>query len=77
MPKDYVPTSQNMFLSFRRFRVLKKLAKSADICIASDNIMDFGRPAHHFLSSAAFGDSGFTDYVNTGRISDAVLSLAV
>lgn len=72
MPKDYVPTSQNMFLSFRRFRVLKKLAKSADICIASDNIMDFGRPAHHFLSSAAFGDSGFTDYVNTGRISDAV-----
>ena len=72
MPKDYVPTSQNMFLSFRRFRVLKRLAKSADICIASDNIMDFGRPAHHFLSSAAFGDSGFTDYVNTGRISDAV-----
>lgn len=72
MPKDYVPTSQNSFLSFRRFRVLRKLAKSADICIASDNIMDFGKPAHHFLSSAAFGDSGFTDYVNSGRISDAV-----
>ena len=72
MPKDYVPTSQNAFLSFRRFRVLKKLAKSADICIATDNIMDFGRPAHHFLSSAAFGDSGFTDYVNTGRIPDVV-----
>ena len=72
MPKDYIPTSQNAFLSFRRFRVLKKLAKSADICIASDNIMDFGRPAHHFLSSAAFGDSGFVEYVNTGRIPDVV-----
>ena len=72
MPKDYIPASQNAFLSFRRFRILKKLAKSADICIATDNIMDFGRPAHHFLSSIAFGDSGFIDYVNTGRIPDVV-----
>ncbi|MBO4633006.1 MAG: glycosyltransferase [Lentisphaeria bacterium] len=72
MPKDYIPTKQNMALSVRRSRILKKLAKSADICIASDNIMYFGKPAHHFLSSAAFGDSGFTEYVNTGRISDVV-----
>ena len=72
MPKDYRPTSQNAFYSFLRFRRLKKLAKPMDICIATDNIMDFGRPGHHFLSSAAFGDSGFVDYVNTGRIPDAV-----
>lgn len=72
MPKDYRPASQNAFYSFLRFLRLKKLAKDADICIATDNIMDFGKPAHHFLSSAAFGDSGFTDYVNTGHIPDIV-----
>lgn len=72
MPKNYRPTSQNAFYSFLRFRRLKKLAKSMDLCIATDNIMDFGRPGYHFLSSAAFGDSGFADYVNTGRISEAV-----
>jgi len=72
MSKNYRPTSQNAFYSFLRFRKLKKLAKSADVCIATDNIMDFGKPAHHFLSSAAFGDSGFTSYVNTGRISNDV-----
>ena len=72
MPEDYMPTDQNAFLSFRRFRKLKKLAKSADICIATDNIMDFGRPAHHFLSSAAFGDSGFVDYVKTRTIPTSV-----
>ena len=65
MPKNYRPTSQNAFYSLWRFRKLKKLAKDADICIATDNIMDFGKPAHHFLSSAAFGDSGFVEYVNT------------
>lgn len=70
MPDDYLPTSHNAFLSFRRFRKLKKLAKTADVCIATDNIMDFGRPAHHFLSSAAFGDAAFTRYVNSRRISD-------
>ena len=72
MPKSYRPTSQNAFMSLLRFRRLKKLAKDADICIASDNIMDFGRPAHHFLSSAAFGDAGFVDYVKTRRIPDYV-----
>ena len=64
MPKDYRPSDHNALLSFRRFRKLKKLAKDADICIASDNIMDFGKPAHHFLSSLAFGDAGFADYVH-------------
>ena len=72
MPKSYRPTGHNALMSFLRFRKLKKLAKNADICISSDNIMDFGRPAHHFLTSAAFGDSGFTDYVNTRRIPDSV-----
>lgn len=72
MPKNYRPTSQNAFYSLWRFRKLKKLAKDADICIATDNIMDFGKPAHHFLSSAAFGDSGFVDYVNTHVIPKSI-----
>ena len=72
MPKNYMPTKQNMFYSLWRFRKLKKLAKDADICIATDNIMDFGKPAHHFLSSAAFGDSGFVEYVNTHVIPKTV-----
>lgn len=75
MPKNYRPTSQNAFYSLWRFRRLKKLAKDADICIATDNIMDFGKPAHHFLSSAAFGDSGFVEYVNT-RVIPKTVSLS-
>jgi glycosyltransferase involved in cell wall biosynthesis len=71
MPKDYRPTDHSMYLSFLRFRKLKKLAKHADICISGDNIMDFGRPAHHFLSSAAFGDQGFYDFVNKRSSGDA------
>jgi len=75
MPKNYRPTSQNAFYSLWRFRKLKKLAKDADICIATDNIMDFGKPAHHFLSSAAFGDAGFVEYVNT-RVIPKTVSLS-
>lgn len=74
MPKSYRPTDQNAFMSFLRFRKLKKLAKCADICISGDNLMDFGKPAHHFLSSAAFGDAGFAEYVDTHRIGAASLS---
>ena len=72
MPKIYRPARQNAFFSFRRFRGLKRLARSADICIATDNIMDFGKPAHHFLTSVAFGDSGFSKYVDMGHIPDVV-----
>ena len=72
MPQNYRPVKHGMFMSFLRFRKLKKLAEHADICISSDNIMDFGRPAHHFLSSAAFGDAGFGDYVRTHHIPDAI-----
>ena len=71
MPKSYRPTSQNAFMSFLRFRKLRKLARNADICISGDNIMDFGKPAHHFLSSAAFGDPGFVAYVDAHRVRKA------
>ncbi len=71
LPKSYRPSRHNTFFSLLRFRKLKQLAKQADVCIATDNIMDFGRPAHHFLSSAAFGDAGFVDFVNTRRIAAA------
>ena len=72
MPEDYNPTKHGASFSLFRFRKLKKLAEDADICIACDNLMDFGRPAHHFLTSAAFGDAGFADYVKTRRIPASV-----
>lgn len=49
--------------SIYRSRRLKKLAAKADICISAANIMDFGRPAHHFMNMLAFGDDAFTAYV--------------
>ena len=61
-PPDYEPTHHNAYTSWYRSRQLKKLAKNADVCISAANIMDFGRPAHHFINMLAFGDDAFTAY---------------
>lgn len=43
---------------------LKKLAKDADICISTSTIMDFGKPAHYFISSRrSFWEAAFLKYV--------------
>ena len=62
-PPGYDPKRHNALVSFYRFRHLKKLARHADVCLSAANIMDFGRPAHHFINMLAFGDDAFTRYV--------------
>ena len=69
MPENFHGTRNSALLSFRRFRRLKKLAKNADVCISMANIMDFGKPAHHFMISVETGDSRFMDFIKTRRIS--------
>ena len=65
-PKGYDIRRHNAYLSLYRARRLKKLARTADICISLSNITDFGRPAHHFMNMLAFGDDAFTAYVKSG-----------
>ena len=66
-PKGYDIRRHNAYLSLYRARRLKKLARTADICISLSNITDFGRPAHHFMNMLAFGDDAFTAYVKSGK----------
>ena len=50
-----------------RIKQLKKLSKDADICISTLNLIDFGKPAHHFICDiqyGQFGDTAFCDYAN-------------
>lgn len=63
MPPGYSLKKHNMLCSHHRSVQLKKLAAEADICISASNIMDFGKPAHHFINVIDFGDDDFSDYV--------------
>ena len=63
-PPDYDPRRHNVLASLRRFRRLKQLARDSDVCLSAASIMDFGKPAHHFINMLAFGDDAFTDYVH-------------
>ena len=48
------------------FRVhkLRSLAKDADVCISTANIVDFGKPGHHFVYLLSqFGGAAFYDYL--------------
>ena len=63
-PPDYNPKKHSIQDSLFRFRALKRLAIDADICISAANIMDFGKPAHHFINMLAFGDDSFTTYAH-------------
>ena len=62
-PQGYTPKRHDSSVSFYRSRHLQKLAREADICISTANIMDFGKPAHHFINMLAFGDDAFTAFV--------------
>ncbi len=62
-PPNYDPKRHTVLLSIHRFRMLKKLAKDADVCISTASIMDFGKPSHQFINMLAFGDDDFTAYV--------------
>ena len=64
LPKGFHSALNRPYLSYYRFRCLRKLARDTDVCISLAQIMDFGKPAHHFLMSIDLGDKGFDDYVN-------------
>lgn len=67
-PPGYSPKQHNAYTSWYRSRHLKKLATTSDICISTANIMDFGKPAHHFINMLAFGDDAFTAYVQRRNV---------
>lgn len=63
-PKSHFLQWLDNILPFYRTRRLKELARKADVCISTMNIVDFGRPAHHFIISLTdLGDNAFTDFV--------------
>ena len=68
-PSGYDPRKHDWLASYHRSRHLRKLAEEADICISCANIMDFGKPAHHFINMLAFGDDAFTDFAHN-RVDD-------
>jgi len=63
MPPGYSMANHNIWHSRYRCNQLKKLAAGADVCISTSNIMDFGRPAHHFINVIDIGDDDFLDHV--------------
>ncbi len=63
MPRGYAVSKHNMFHSLYRFRHLSRLARKADVCISACNVIDFGRPGHHFINVVGFGDQTFSDSV--------------
>ena len=51
-------------LALRRILKLKELARDADICISTANVVDFGKPGHHFIYLLSqFGGHAFYDYL--------------
>lgn len=62
MPPGFHGTTNGPLLSYRRFCRLRRLAADADICISMANLMDFGKPAHHFLITIGLGDPAFDDF---------------
>lgn len=63
-PHDGFLTKHEYLLGLYRMRKLKELAKDADVCISTANVMDFGKPGHHFLYLLSqFGGHAFYDYL--------------
>ena len=63
-PEVSFVTSREWLASLLRTRKLKALAKDADICISTANIMDFGKPGHHFVYLLSqFAGAAFYDYL--------------
>ncbi len=52
------------YAALLRSRRLQKLAKDADICISTANVIDFGKSAHHFIYLLSqFAGAAFYDYL--------------
>lgn len=62
-PKSRFCQKLDAVIPFFSVRRLQRLAKDADLCISCANMIDFGRPAHHFIYLLnRFGDNAFIDY---------------
>ena len=62
-PKNRFIRRLDSILPFYRVRQLKKMAKHADVCISTANMIDFGKPAHHIVYlMRLFGDNAFNDF---------------
>ena len=63
MPKkEFFRKIDNSFPLFR-VRRLKRLVRNADVCISTVNMIDFGKPSHHFIYFfKTFGDNAFLDH---------------
>ena len=59
LPAGIDSRSHNFYWSYRRSRRLKRLAAKADVCISAVNVIDFGRPAHHFINMLSGVDHAF------------------
>lgn len=63
-PESQFVTRREWLAFILRTRRLKRLAKDADVCISTANVMDFGKPGHHFLYLLSqFGGAAFYDYI--------------
>ena len=63
-PESPFITNREWLASLLRIRKLKALAKDADVCISTANIIDFGKPGHHFVYLLSqFGGAAFYDYI--------------
>lgn len=63
-PRGALLRKLDAVLPFWRTRRLKQLAKTADLCISTANMFDFGKPAHHFVYLLRlFGDNAFCDFL--------------
>ena len=63
-PEGGFAAKREWLAALLRTRKLKALAKDADICISTANIMDFGKPGHHFVYLLSqFGGAAFYDYL--------------
>ena len=60
LPDGLDSRSHNFYWSYRRSLRLQRLAAKADICISAANVIDFGRPAHHFINMLSGVDHAFT-----------------
>lgn len=66
MPANYVASRHNVFWSCYRSRRIKALAREADVCISATNLIDFGKPAHHFINLLHGVDPAFDYFTASG-----------
>lgn len=63
-PEGGFASKREWLAALLRMRRLKALAKDADLCISTANVMDFGKSAHHFVYLLSqFGGAAFYDYL--------------